>query len=121
MKRWLNAGPKTCTFAGWIILSRACPVMRHRWADFGIAWLKPAQLSAVESELIRQSDWDGMIRYGVIFFMPEKPGAVLGVSNLHIHAAMRGRALREFQTARNAPDALYPLAGKGDLSWNRSK
>ena len=47
-----------------------------------------------------------MIHYGVSFFMLEKLGAVVGVSNLHIYAAMRGQTLEEFQKTRNAPGAL---------------
>ena len=42
-----------------------------------------------------------MIHYGVSFFMLEKLGAVVGVSNLHIYAAMRGESLEEFQKSRN--------------------
>jgi gallate dioxygenase len=52
-----------------------------------------------------------MIQYGVSFFMLEKLGAVVGVSNLHIYAAMRGQTLQEFQKTRNAPGALYSVAG----------
>lgn len=62
--------------------------------------------------MIRRRDWRALIRYGVIFFMLEKLGAVTGVSNLHIYAAMRGQALEEFQKTRNAPGALYSVAGK---------
>ena len=51
-----------------------------------------------------------MIHYGVIFFMLEKLGAVIGVSNLHIYAAMRGQSLEDFQKTRNAPGALYSVA-----------
>ena len=40
------------------------------------------------------------------------PGAVIGASNLHIHAAMRGETLETFQKTRNAPGALYSVAGK---------
>jgi gallate dioxygenase len=52
----------------------------------------------------------------------EKLGAVVGVSNLHIYAAMRGETLEAFQRTRNAPGALYSVAGKeaGALSWDRS-
>ncbi|WP_372439772.1 hypothetical protein [Burkholderia plantarii] len=35
--------------------------------------------------------------------MLEKLGAVTGVSNLHIYAAMRGETLEAFQRTRNAP------------------
>jgi gallate dioxygenase len=60
---------------------------------------------------VRTLDWRGMIHYGVSFFMLEKLGAVVGVSNLHIYAAMRGQTLEEFQKTRNAPGALYSVAG----------
>ncbi|MES1265499.1 MAG: gallate dioxygenase, partial [Variovorax sp.] len=76
------------------------------------AAFEAAGLTAQERELIRQRDWRGLIHYGVIFFMLEKLGAVLGVSNLHIYAAMRGQSLEAFQQTRNAPGALYSVAGK---------
>ena len=82
-----------------------------------------AGLSDVERDLVRRRDWDGLIRYGVIFFMLEKLGAVIGVSNLHIYAAMRGETLEQFQRTRNAPGALYSVAGKDAtaLSWDRAE
>jgi gallate dioxygenase len=44
---------------------------------------------------------------------------VVGVSNLHIYAAMRGQTLEEFQQTRNAPGAMYSVAGQdaGALAW----
>jgi len=80
-------------------------------------------LTAEERDLVRRRDWREMIHYGVIFFVLEKLGAVLGVSNLHIYAAMRGQTLEEFQKTRNAPGALYSVAGKegGALAWDRDK
>ena len=54
---------------------------------------KSGSLTAEECELVRNRDWRGMIHYGVIFFMLEKMGAVVGMSNLHIYAAMRGQPL----------------------------
>jgi gallate dioxygenase len=68
-------------------------------------------LTSEERGLVRSLDWRGMIQYGVSFFMLEKLGAVVGVSNLHIYAAMRGQTLEEFQKTRNAPGALYSVAG----------
>lgn len=83
-----------------------------RFAAFG--------LSEEERDLIRRRDWRGLIHYGVIFFMLEKLGAVVGVSNLHIYAAMRGQTLEEFQKTRNAPGALYSVAGKGGATaWDK--
>jgi gallate dioxygenase len=77
-------------------------------------------LSEQERDLIRRRDWRGMMHYGVIFFMLEKLGAVTGVSNLHIYAAMRGETLETFQRTRNAPGALYSVAGKDatHLGWD---
>ena len=81
-----------------------------------------AGLTEEERDLIRRRDWRGMIHYGVIFFMLEKLGAVVGVSNLHIYAAMRGETLEAFQRTRNAPGALYSVAGKDaqDLAWDKA-
>ncbi len=80
-------------------------------------------LTEQERDLVRRRDWQGMMRYGVIFFMLEKLGAAIGVSNLHIYAAMRGQTLEEFQKTRNAPGALYSVAGKetGKLDWDQKK
>ena len=52
--------------------------------------------------------------------MLEKLGAVVGISNLHIYAAMRGQTLEDFQKTRNA-QVLYSVAGKEatDLAWDR--
>ncbi|HVE48486.1 MAG TPA: gallate dioxygenase [Casimicrobiaceae bacterium] len=80
-----------------------------------------AELTEEERDLIRRRDWRGMMHYGVIFFMLEKLGAVTGISNLHIYAAMRGETLEAFQKTRNAPGALYSVAGKdaGKLGWDK--
>ncbi len=86
------------------------------------AAFEAAGLTPEERDLVRRRDWRGMIRYGVIFFMLEKLGAVVGVSNLHIYAAMRGQSLEDFQKTRNAPGALYSVAGaeaKG-MAWDRA-
>jgi len=81
-----------------------------------------AALSEEERDLVRRRDWRGLIRYGAIFFVLEKLGAVLGISNLHIYAAMRGESLEDFQRTRNAPNALYSVAGKeaGALAWDQA-
>ncbi len=80
-----------------------------------------AGLSPEERTMIRARDWRAMIQYGVSFFMLEKLGAVVGVSNLHIYAAMRGETLEEFQKTRNAPGALYSVAGADapKLAWDK--
>jgi len=83
------------------------------------ATFEAAGLPEVERDLVRRRDWRGLIQYGAIFFMLEKLGAVIGVSNLHIYAAMRGETLEAFQRTRNT-QALYSVAGKqsGPLDWN---
>jgi gallate dioxygenase len=80
-----------------------------------------AQLSETEREMVRKRDWRAMIQYGVSFFMLEKLGAVVGTSNLHIYAAMRGETLEQFQKTRNAPGALYSVAGTDTpkLAWDK--
>lgn len=84
------------------------------------AAFEEGELSDEERDLVRRRDWRGMIHYGVIFFMLEKLGAAIGVSNLHIYAAMRGQTLEEFQKTRNAPGALYSVAGSdaGKVAWD---
>jgi len=64
---------------------------------------------------------DNLQGNGDAAFMLEKLGAVTGVSNLHIYAAMRGETLEAFQRTRNAPGALYSVAGKsaaGNPGWD---
>jgi len=79
-----------------------------------------AELNEEERGMVRNRDWRALIRYGASFFMLEKLGAVVGVSNLHIYAAMRGQSLEDFQKTRNAPGALYSVAGRdaGSAAWD---
>jgi gallate dioxygenase len=79
-----------------------------------------ADLTDEERAMVRNRDWRALIRYGASFFMLEKLGAVVGVSNLRIYAAMRGQSLADFQKTRNAPGALYSVAGReaGALAWD---
>jgi gallate dioxygenase len=98
------------------------PEFRTRFAQNPEATYDEAGLTVRERELIGQRDWRGMIHYGVIFFLLEKLGASVGVSNLHIYAAMRGQSLADFQQTRNAPGALYSVASTsttGATDWNQ--
>jgi gallate dioxygenase len=88
------------------------PSHRQKFLADPEASFEEAGLTAEERDMVRRRDWRAMIHYGVIFFMLEKLGAVVGVSNLHIYAAMRGQTLEDFQKTRNAPGALYSVAGK---------
>ena len=78
------------------------PVVRQLFLSDEQATLEASDLSETERNLIASRDWIGMIRYGVIFFMLEKLGAVTGVGNIHIYAAMKGLTVEEFQQTRNA-------------------
>ena len=96
------------------------PAFRDRFRADPLATYDEAGLTETERDLITRRDWRGMIHYGVIFFLLEKLGAVSGVSNLHIYAAMRGESLEDFQKTRNAPGALYSVAGGGS-TWAGGK
>jgi gallate dioxygenase len=87
------------------------PAARVRFLADAEAEFAAAALSPEECALIRARDWRGLIHYGAIFFVLEKLGAVLGISNLHIYAAMRGLELDEFQKTRNA-SVIYSVGSK---------
>jgi gallate dioxygenase len=78
------------------------------------------RLTVEERDLVRRRDWRALIHYGVIFFLLEKLGAVVGTTNLHIYAAMRGQSLEDFQKTRNA-QVLYSVAGNDDSkkTWDQ--
>ncbi|HET9217439.1 MAG TPA: gallate dioxygenase, partial [Terriglobia bacterium] len=76
-------------------------------------------LTTEERRMVRDRAWRDLIHYGVIFFLMEKLGAVVGVSNLHIYAAMRGQTLEDFQKTRNA-QVLYSVAGDSNkMAWDK--
>ena len=79
-----------------------------------------ARLTEEERDMVRRRDWRAMIHYGVIFFLLEKLGAVVGTSYLHIYAAMRGETLEEFQKTRNTR-LLFSYTGKdtGRADWDK--
>jgi gallate dioxygenase len=96
------------------------PAHRARFQADPEASMAEASLTEEEKDLVRRRDWRGLIHYGVIFFMLEKLGAVTGVSNLHIYAAMRGQPLEDFLATRNT-QVLYSVAGNDagkDAGWN---
>jgi gallate dioxygenase len=78
------------------------PECRERFLRDEQGAMRAAELDAVEQDLVKCRDWRGLIHYGAIFFVLEKLAAVVGVSNLHVYAAMRGQSLEEFQKTRNA-------------------
>ncbi|MFZ5692737.1 MAG: gallate dioxygenase [Pseudomonadota bacterium] len=80
-----------------------------------------SKLSQEERRMVRERDWRAMIHYGVCFFMLEKLAAVVGSSNLHVYAGMRGQTLDDFMKTRNAPGALYSVAGADakSFAWDK--
>jgi gallate dioxygenase len=97
------------------------PDFRKRFLQDPEPLFEEAQLTEEERDLVRRRDWRALIRYGVIFFMLEKLGAVIGSTNLHIYAAMRGQSLADFQKTRNA-QVLYSVAGQdeGKKDWDKT-
>lgn len=62
-------------------------------------------LSEYERQLVRDQDWNGMLRYGTSTFMVLKLSNVLGVGQNRTGAAMRGQSYEEFMASRNVKDA----------------
>jgi gallate dioxygenase len=88
------------------------PAFRQRFLQEPESLFREHQLTDEEAAMIERRDWRALIQYGASFFLLEKLGAVTGVSNLHIYAAMRGETLEDFLKTRNAPGALYSVAAK---------
>jgi gallate dioxygenase len=88
------------------------PEFRRRFLADPEPMFAAAGLTPEERDLVRRRDWRALIHYGVIFFLLEKLAAVLGITNLHVYAAMRGESLEEFQKTRNV-QMLYSVAGQG--------
>ena len=96
------------------------PEVRRRFLEDQETMFEHARLTDQERDMVRRRDWRALIQYGAIFFLLEKLGAVVGTTNLHIYAAMRGQSLDEFQKTRNA-QILYSVAGQdeGKKDWDR--
>ena len=95
------------------------PAHRQRFMSDPEGSFADADLNEEERGLIRRRDWRGLMHYGAIFFGLEKLGAVVGVSNLHIYAHMRGQSLEDFQKTRNTK-ALYSVTGEAaNVAWDK--
>jgi gallate dioxygenase len=88
------------------------PTFRQRFLSDSAALFHEHQLTNEEAAMVERRDWRALIHYGASFFLLEKLGAVVGVPNLHIYAAMRGQSLEDFLKTRNAPSAVYSVAAK---------
>jgi gallate dioxygenase len=87
------------------------PERRKRFLAEPEGLFEEAQLTDTERAMIRARDWRALIQYGAIFFLLEKLGAVVGTTNLHIYAAMRGQSLDDFLKTRNTK-VLYSVAAQ---------
>jgi gallate dioxygenase len=98
------------------------PAERKRFLEDPEPMFEEARLTQEERDMIRRLDWRALVRYGVIFFLLEKLAAVVGTTNLHVYAAMRGQSLEDFQKTRNA-QVLYSVAGQdeGKKDWDAPK
>jgi gallate dioxygenase len=98
------------------------PEHRRRFREEEEALLAESNLSEEEKQLIRTRNWRGMMHYGAIFFLLEKMAAVVGTSNPHVYAHMRGQTLDDFQKTRTHK-VLYSVAGKdsGKLAWEKDQ
>jgi gallate dioxygenase len=96
------------------------PEHRRRFREEQEVLLAESDLTEEEKRMVREQDWRSMIQYGAIFFMLEKMGAVVGTSNMHIYAHMRGQTLEDFQKTRNTK-VLYSVAGSdpGKMNWDK--
>jgi gallate dioxygenase len=97
------------------------PEYRKRFLRDPETMFAEADLSEEERDMLRRLDWRALVRYGVIFFLLEKLAAVVGTTNLHVYAAMRGQSLEDFQKTRNA-QVLYSVAGQDEDSkrWDKT-
>lgn len=86
------------------------PELRGRFLYDREGSYERGELNDEEKEMLRKLDWHALIQYGVIFFILEKLGAAVGVSNQDIYAAMRGETLDEFLATRPTP-VTYNVAG----------
>jgi gallate dioxygenase len=86
------------------------PEFRGRFIADPESLFAEAGLTDEERGMLRRRDWRALIRYGTIFFVLEKFAAAIGMTNLHVYAAMRGQSLEDFQKTRNAA-MLYSVAG----------
>jgi len=78
---------------------------RPRFLEDPEGCFEKAGLSEEERRMVRARDWQGMIRYGVNFFVMEKMARLDGIPNAVIYAGMRGESLEDFLKTRNVPEA----------------
>ena len=86
-------------------MSLMSPVVREAFKADPEKVMVDAGLSEPERRLVRDRDWNGMLRYGTSTFMVLKLSNVLGVGQNRTGAAMRGQTYEEFMATRNVKEA----------------
>jgi hypothetical protein len=79
---------------------------RNMWLENRNAAYDAAKLTQEERTLIDNTDWLGLIQYGVCFFVLEKYARVVKTTNLAVYASMRGETLEAFLKTRQVPEAV---------------
>ncbi|MDE1181924.1 protocatechuate 3,4-dioxygenase [Paraburkholderia sp.] len=79
---------------------------RTRWLEERQAAYDLAKLTEEERTLVDNTDWLGLVQYGVCFFVLEKFARVVKITNLGMYASMRGETLEAFLKTRKVPDAV---------------
>lgn len=96
---------KTMRLNGFLWQMREAPA-RALWLENRNAAYEAAHLTAQERALVDNTDWIGLIRYGVCFFVLEKFARVVKITNLGMYASMRGETLEAFLKTRRVPEAV---------------
>lgn len=86
------------------------PARRQSFIQDEAGCMADAGLTEAERDMVLRRDWRALIHHGVIFFLLEKLGAVVGVPNLAIYAAMRDQSLDDFLKTRQVPGMTYSVA-----------
>jgi protocatechuate 4,5-dioxygenase alpha subunit len=68
-------------------------------------FMSDAGLDDFEKQLVRDRDWNGMLRHGTSTFMVLKLSNALGVGQNRTGAAMRGQSYEDFMATRNVKEA----------------
>jgi protocatechuate 4,5-dioxygenase alpha subunit len=92
----------------------------YRFSKFCMAFMKPENreafkadaeqamtrhgLTEEEKQMIRNRDWNGMLRYGVSSFLLMKLANAMGTAQNEMGAEMRGQSYNEFMQTRNFKD-----------------
>jgi protocatechuate 4,5-dioxygenase alpha subunit len=90
---------------GKFCMSLMSPAMREAFKADPEKVMQEAGLSDYERQLVRERDWNGMLRYGTSTFMALKLSNALGVGQNRTGAAMRGQTYEEFMATRNVKEA----------------